>query len=121
VQAEDHEVDSNVEENEENEAQRSVRKWLKIRAEITVVNKKVERRERAREAKAEKAAKPEIVIEEELLERLKLGTYGNIYNIKQKQFENAIEGLENVEEESESEDLEELVNLHFLIFSLKKI
>jgi hypothetical protein len=34
-----------------------------VRAEISVVNKKAERREKIREAKAEIAAKPEIVIE----------------------------------------------------------
>ena len=49
---------------------------------MVVINKKYEKREANREKAAERAAKVELAIEKELLQRLKAGTfYKDIYNI----------------------------------------
>ena len=50
------------------------------------IKSKQEKREKAREAKAETAAKVETAIESELLDRLKQGMYGDIYNFDTEQF-----------------------------------
>jgi protein MAK16 len=79
------------------------------------VKKKIERRERSRELKAEKMAKLEISIEKELLNRLKLGLYptDGILNDSQKAFTEALDELqvehdeEYVEEDESDYELEE--------------
>lgn len=66
------------------------------------MKKKTERRENIREKKAEIAANIENTIEKELMERLKLGTYGEIYNYSPKVFEKVLQDKEII---SEDEDL----------------
>ena len=69
------------------------------------IHRKTEKREAVREKKAESAAKLEKSIESELLERLKKGTYGDIYNFAPEEFNNMLDENEaEMEEEYEDED-----------------
>jgi len=64
-----------------------------------VINKRYEKRETKREAKALIAAKLDTAIEKELLNRLQAGTYKDIYNLAQENFNKALDEEEIVEEE----------------------
>jgi len=84
---------------------------LKTQKKLVTVSKKVERREARRETKALTAAQIEKNIEKELLERLKQGTYGDIYNFPETAFDKVVEEEEvesdHGEEEDDYEDEEE--------------
>ena len=60
------------------------------------IHQKTERREATREKKAESAAKLEKSIESELLERLKKGTYGDIYNFAPDEFNKVLDENEGM-------------------------
>ena len=88
---------------------------LRSRPNLVAVHKKVERREDRKEVKALVAAKLNKSIENELLERLKAGTYGDIYNFPALNYNAALDTAQDMDEaeldaeEEEEEEEERLV------------
>jgi protein MAK16 len=74
---------------------------------MTGVHRKIDQREERRERKALIAAKLELSIEKELVERLAKGTYGDIYNFPEVPYQKALQSVEKEEEEEEVETEEE--------------
>ncbi|CAK0736812.1 ribosome biosynthesis protein [Coccomyxa viridis] len=82
---------------------------LKPQPKIMTMPTRTEKRDTRREVKALKAAKVENAIEQELLNRLKQGTYGNIYNFDQKVYERVLEAAEEEAVKEADEAAEEYV------------
>lgn len=74
--------------------------------EMVPRKKAFERRERTREAKAEIAAKIENVVEREILERLRQGTYDGIYNFNQRAFDRVLQANETEEQKKSLEQFD---------------
>jgi protein MAK16 len=66
---------------------------------MVLINKRSEKCEIKREVKALLAAKLENAIEKEQLNRLQAGTYRDIYNLKQEDFNKALDEEEIVQKE----------------------
>jgi len=84
---------------------------------VFVITKKVERRLNSREDRALQVSKLDFKIKEELLERLKKGTYGEIYNFDQTAFDQVIQTNEVEIEDLEDEyiaDFEDYENDQFM-------
>lgn len=92
---------------------RSRRLELKAKPKLVGIKKKTERREMTRELKAETAAKVDLAVEQELLNRLQQGMYGDIYNFDTKAFENVLEKCDGEEEEEEETEDEEEGEIEF--------
>lgn len=82
---------------------------------LSARKRKAERRDRNREVRAQQVARLESTIEQELIERLKTGVYGDIYNVNQQAFQGALNKMGGQVQELEEENQEEYQDMvHFV-------
>ncbi|KAA8495528.1 Protein MAK16-like A [Porphyridium purpureum] len=87
---------------------RARRIQLKAKKQLVPIKKNQEKMDTRREKKAQTAARIEKAIEKELLMRLQSGTYGDIYNFPQEQYEKALdEEAEGIDQDFDAENEEE--------------
>lgn len=83
---------------------------LKSKTKFTVIKQKAERRDQIRLEKAEQRAQIGNVIEKELMDRLKLGTYAEMYddllNLNKTAFEKHLEKQDILENDEELEEID---------------
>ncbi len=87
---------------------------LKPKMKLVGITKKTDRRDARREEKAEKAAKIESSIESALLERLKKGTYGDIYNFPVEEYNKALDEEERLADDMDLQEDEQDGNVEFV-------
>ncbi|XP_031474972.1 uncharacterized protein LOC116247131 [Nymphaea colorata] len=87
---------------------------LKVREKIMTMPTKQKKREARREAKAEIAAVLDKAIEKELLQRIKSGTYGDIYNYPVKEYEKVLEMEELQAADDADEDAAEKDDIEYV-------
>ena len=81
---------------------------LKTTPKLIGIKKKIDRREAKREQKAEQAARLELSIEKELLNRLRQGVYGDgIANESQQAFAEALDQIEEMNEQELEQEYDE--------------
>ncbi|OHS98205.1 hypothetical protein TRFO_35439 [Tritrichomonas foetus] len=85
---------------------RNMKKAPKVKS--LPIKNKAERRNKAREERALSVAHVEYKVKEELLDRLRNGVYGEIYNLKEDEFNEALDEMEEPMEFIDESELEEL-------------
>jgi protein MAK16 len=76
------------------------------KAKMVSIHRKIDQRDERRERKALVAAKIETTIQQELVQRLAKGTYGDIYNFPETAYQKALSQIEDEQEEEEEGEAE---------------
>lgn len=80
------------------------------KVKVVPIKKRVEKRNRSREARALNVAHVELTVKEELKRKMKAGEYGEVYNIDQTTFDDVLDDVEQPQEFVDESDFEEYVD-----------